>query len=145
MSSSDRLLKDKILAHEGSERFAYKDSEGHLTIGVGRCIDKEEGNGLSMDEQLYLLDNDIAKCRAELYRCNFYRDEKNVVRQDALVELCFNMGIAKLMRFIKMISALESKNYQEASKELANSEWAKEVSLERVMDLQYRIENGSYQ
>ena len=45
---------EKLLAmlkrHEGVETHAYECSEGKVTVGVGRNIDKEGGIGLSDDE-----------------------------------------------------------------------------------------------
>ncbi len=145
MKDYDSKLSDAIISHEGSERYAYQDSMGFTTVGIGRNIDKHGGNGLSMDEQLYLLNNDILRCRSELLRCDFYKNEINAVRQDALVELCFNMGLSGLLKFVKMLSFFQEKNYKAATIELVDSKWAKQVSIDRVHDICFRIENGSYQ
>ncbi len=143
-SSKDGKFIDTLISHEGKEKFAYKDSLGYWTIGCGRCVDKEAGIGLTESEMNYLLHNDVERCRVELDRCAFYRKEVNKVRQDALVELSFNMGISRLLKFIKMVSAIEAGDYKLASYELSNSKWAKEVSKERVDNIKYRLENGTY-
>ena len=49
-------LKRMLKRHEGKRHFAYRCSEGKLTIGVGRCIDENGGIGLSEEEIDYLLD-----------------------------------------------------------------------------------------
>ena len=143
-SKKDSKFIETLISHEGKERFAYKDSLGYWTIGCGRCVDKEAGLGLSDSEMDILLQNDIQRCRTELDRCEFYRKETNQVRKDALVELSFNMGISKLLQFVKMISAIDAGDYKLASYELSNSKWATEVSKERVDNIKYRIENGVY-
>jgi lysozyme len=136
-------LISSIIFHEGTKQFAYPDSLGYWSIGIGRCIDKRIGVGLTLDEQLYLLNNDIARCRKELLIQPFYKSQDKV-RQDVLIELCFNMGLPNLLKFIKMLAAFRNMDYKSASLELKNSLWAKQVQSDRVLDLQYRIEHGSY-
>ena len=57
MESIIRLLR----RHEGVEPYAYKDHLGYITVGVGRCLEKDVGMGLSDDEIDYLLKNDIVR------------------------------------------------------------------------------------
>lgn len=139
----DKKLIDRLIDHEGMRKFVYQDSEGYWTIGIGRCVDSRIGRGLSIDEQMYLLNNDISQCRKELRKTPFYSIQAPV-RQDVLVELCFNLGIDKLLKFTKMLSAFTAKDYKKASAELVDSKWATQVQPSRVKDLQYRIEHGSY-
>ena len=52
------------------------------------------------------------------------------IHQDAfacLINLCFNLGGPRASRFKKMLAALEDKNYPEASKEMLDSKWARQV------------------
>ena len=42
MENIIRLLR----RHEGVEPYAYKDHLGYITVGVGRCLEKDVGNGL---------------------------------------------------------------------------------------------------
>ena len=46
MENIIRLLR----RHEGVEPYAYKDHLGYITVGVGRCLEKDVGMGLSDDE-----------------------------------------------------------------------------------------------
>lgn len=138
------LLINRIIQHEGIKNFAYHDSLGYLTIGIGRCIQEKVGKGLSTSECMYLLRNDIAEFHAQLMKYNWFvmQDE---VRQDALVELAFNMGVAHLLGFKQMIDALTKQSYQGAAKELINSAWSKQVGASRASDLAWRIQYGRYQ
>jgi lysozyme len=140
---NDDKLIERIIAHEGTKKFAYQDSEGYWSIAIGRCIDSRIGAGLSIDEQMFLLNNDIKRCRQELCTKSFYSIQ-DIVRKDALVELCFNLGIDKLLKFTKMLSAMQDKNYSQAAIELNNSLWAKQVQPLRVQDLLNRIKYGRY-
>ena len=56
-------IKDFIIKHEGLKLKPYICPAGKITIGVGRNI---EDNGISEDEAMYLLNNDIKRCKTEL-------------------------------------------------------------------------------
>ena len=56
----NRLL-ETLKRHEVLKYHVYKDSLGYETIGVGRCIRKNVGLGLSHDEVDYLLMNDVTE------------------------------------------------------------------------------------
>ena len=143
MTLVDQALINRFILHESKIPYAYKDSLGYWTIGIGRLIDNRRGGKLSDDEMLYLLNNDIKESIAELtpYRWFTIHDQ---VRQGVLIELVFNIGLPHLLEFIKMIAALTIKDYITASHELANSEWAKQVGINRVSDMQHRLLTGTY-
>lgn len=136
-------LIDRLVAHEGSKRFAYQDSLGYWTIGIGRCIDKRSHRGLTLEEQYYLLRNDIEMCRNQLCFMPVYKNLDDV-RREVLIELCFNMGIERLLGFRKMFAALEVHDYIKAVAELKDSLWSKQVQPKRVEDISYRLLNGKY-
>ena len=85
---------DKLLAmlkrHEGVETHAYECSEGKVTVGVGRNIDKEGGIGLSDDEVDYLLQNDVERVIKELAAEYPWFNDLDDVRRDAMVDISFN-------------------------------------------------------
>ena len=136
-------LTARLVKHEGLEQSAYKDSLGYYTIGVGHMVDARLGGKLSISICMAILAEDIAEARADLANQSFYRYQSDV-RKDALVELCFAMGISKLLHFINMIAALNVKDYQRAADELLDSEWAREVGITRASDVAHRIEYGRY-
>src|SRR6185503_15017237 len=133
-------LKQEIEKHEGSEQFAYTDSLGYISAGIGRCLDRRKGKGLTREEQLYLLSNDIDSCRAELDPFVWYQ-QLDDVRKCVMIELCFNMGIRGVLGFRKMIEALKSKNYDTAVIELKDSKWATQIGKDRVNNICYRLKN----
>ncbi len=124
-------LEKDLIEHEGVIPHAYTDSNGFITIGVGRNIDKRGGNYLSAGEIIYLLRNDIEKCREDLNIFEFFYKQKSLV-QDALLEMCFNMGLPKLLTFKKMIRALMDKDFKRAVSEAEDSLWARQVGSRRV-------------
>jgi len=139
----DTQLETKIIEHEGIRRFAYQDSMGKWTIGIGRNINEGSGKGLSTDECWYLLRNDIKDCRNQLKDYDWYK-QLDKVRSDAIVELCFNLGLHGLLEFKDMINALQIKQYISAGTFLKNSNWYSQVGKNRGDDLVFRLRNGQY-
>ena len=140
----DEMLIGRIVEHEGMKRFGYLDSKGYMTVGVGRCLQSGVGKGLSIDECFYLLKNDIADFRNQLKNYDWFVSQDDV-RQGALIELAFNLGLGGLLGFVHMLDALKRKSYLEAAKELLDSQWAIQVGPTRSKDLAYRISHGRYQ
>lgn len=141
MMSQD--LIDQIIKHEGMCRYAYNDSKGYITIGIGRCVDSRIGHGLDMEEQLYLLNNDLESARKCLSGNVFY-DHLDEVRKDVLVEMVFNMGFSHLLQFKEMLKALEEKSFRKAVTAMADSLWAKQIGKQRLNDMSFRLLNGVY-
>lgn len=130
-------LEKQLVIDEGLKKKPYRCTAGKLTIGVGRNI---EDVGISEDEAIYMLRNDINRCR---YECEMHIPifkSLNEVRQNVLINMCF-MGIGKLLEFKKMITALEYGDYKQASKEMLDSLWAKQVK-DRAYRLARKMENG---
>ena len=136
-------LIEQLRLHEGVESHAYKDHLGLTTIGVGRCI--EEGSlGLSDDEIAYLLANDIARCEHELAQRSPWFDDLDPVRQDALVDMAFNLGITRLGQFQNMLGALSEGRFDDAATEALDSRWAKQVG-QRAQTVAAMIRTGERQ
>jgi len=130
-------LSDWIIAHEGVRLKPYTDTLGSLTIGCGRNLD---GKGITLDEAYFLLDNDIQRCVRELSVYPWFLGlDRN--RQDALVNMCFNLGITRLLGFRKMIDALSKRDFTTASLEALDSKWAKQVKG-RATDIALVIREG---
>ena len=136
-------LTQIVIKHEGMEKSAYQDSLGYWTIGVGRLIDSRKNAGLSNDEMLYLLKNDLNQCELELAHFPWFM-ALDTVRQDVLVELCFNIGLHGVLEFEQMIKALTAKDYDTASHCLLNSLWAKQVKAGRADNMALRLKDGFY-
>ncbi len=116
-------VKDWIKQNEGLRLKPYRDTQGKFTLGYGRNIDD---NGITTEEAEFLFNNDYYKCRWELADHDWYFDQPEHVKW-ALINMCFNMGITRLLGFTKMIAALKEKNYTKAALEALDSKWAKQV------------------
>lgn len=135
-------LVAQLKRHEGVKSHAYKCTANMITVGVGRNIDENGGIGLSDDEINYLLENDIKRCKQELIALSWFTDLDSV-RQDALVNLCFNLGLTRLMGFKNAMAAMAEGDYERAADEFYDSRWAKQVKS-RADEVCEMIRTGRY-
>ena len=131
-------LVERLIKHEGLRLKPYTCTAGRLTIGVGRNL---EDRGITEDEAMMMLQNDIIACRKECYSNFIWYGEMDEVRQGVILEMCFNLGIARLKGFKKMLKACELKNYTLASQEMLTSLWARQVG-QRAKNLAKIMEKG---
>ena len=134
-------LVAQLRRHEGVRTHFYRCTSGVATIGVGRCI--EPGSlGLSNDEIDYLLENDIKRCQAELLAFSWFIDLDSV-RQDAMVNLLFNLGMTRLLQFKNALTAMEANDFNTAAEEFMDSRWATQVG-NRADEVCEMIRTGRY-
>lgn len=133
-------LTKQLIRDEGLRLKPYHDTVGKLTIGVGRNLDD---NGITEDEASYLLQNDIAVSKRELSAYGWF-NRLDEVRQGAIINMHFNLGLPRLLTFRKMIAALECGNYTKAANEALDSRWANQVG-QRAVRLARQIKTGEWQ
>jgi lysozyme len=121
------ILARELHRDEGEVLHAYQDSRGFWTLGIGRLIDKSMGGGITHDEALFLLENDIAKVEADLDRELPWWRALDEVRQRVLANMAFNLGIRKLLGFKNTLAAVQRGDYEAAAKGMLKSLWAKQV------------------
>ena len=136
-------LLDMLIQHEGSEQYAYFCTSGKLTIGVGRNIDPEGGMGLSQSEIAYLLQNDVDRVEQELVNSIPWVEHVEWQRMDAFVNICFNLGLTRFLKFKKALAAAEDQNWELCAAEFMDSKWASQVG-NRAKELCTIIETGKY-
>ena len=150
------VVCQRLLIHEGLRLQPYFCSKKKLTIGVGRCLDtnpltaEEEKvvgdwrHGITKCSAMYLLRNDIKRIYKELKKELPYFADLDSERQYALIDMAFNLGVYGLLRFKKMLKAIEKGDFKTASKECLDSKYAKEVGV-RALRIAKTIENGVFQ
>lgn len=112
---------------EAEERFvphAYQDHLGFWTIGIGRLIDKRSGGGITRDEGLYLLGNDVARITHDLLRRFRWFDGLDAARQAVLVGMALQMGIHGLLGFERTLLLIEARQFDKAADAMLASKWA---------------------
>lgn len=127
------LAIEKLRYEEGYRRHPYRDTKDILTVGYGRNL---QDNGISEKEAEYLLKNDINRAYEILNHAFGFFAHLTNDRQICLVDMCVNMGFARLATFKKMIAALYDNDYKTARKELLDSKYAR--------DLQQRAERNAF-
>lgn len=136
----DRIKID-LRADEGYARQPYRCPAGKLTIGVGHNI---EDNGLSDEVIEHILEEDVAKAEADAREIFSSYDELDEVRQEVLVNMAFNMGRSRLAKFIQFIEAVKRNDFAEASNQMVDSGWYKQVGR-RAQKLAMRMAVGIHE
>jgi lysozyme len=113
-------IKEMLIKNEGLVLQVYKDSLGYDTIGVGRCLDK---NGISEDEAMYLLENDIERVIASLDKNWKVWRTFPPIAQEVCVDCTFQMGISGWMNFRRTRALMEMGAWLEASEEILRSKY----------------------
>lgn len=132
------LMKEELLRDEGLKLKPYKCTAGKTTIGVGRNLDDR---GITLLEADFLLANDISACAKDLDAFLPWWKKMTEVRQRALLNMCFNIGIHRLMGFRKMLIALKKEDYSEAAAQALDSAWARQVG-QRAQRISVQILQG---
>ena len=135
-------LREMLRRHEGVRNFVYLCSEGYETIGVGRNI-ADSGLGLSEDEVDFLLDNDIKRVREELNDEYYWFGALNDARQEAMIDISFNLGQTRLRGFKKALDAMSTEDFDRAADEFMDSKWSEQVG-NRAAEVTEMIRTGEY-
>ena len=126
-------IREQLILHEGKKDKPYRCTAGKLTIGVGRNL---EDKGLTDDEIMYLLENDIKEAEQDLEQFDWYKKLK-WERKRVLIDMRINLGLQGLLSFRNMIAKIESENWEEAAYEMLDSKWAEQVGTraERLAEM----------
>ena len=133
---SNALLSDA----EGLRLRMYKDTTGHWTIGYGHNL---EAKGISKKIAKLILEEDVNDTISECKEKIPFFSQLDVPRQYVLVNMAFNMGIGGLLSFVRMLNALNNRDYPEAAKELENSLANRQVP-NRIYPLIKILESGKF-
>lgn len=132
-------LIENLKRHEGLRLKPYLCSEGKITIGFGRNL---EDMGISEKEAEMLLMSDIQRCYEELDVFSWFHD-LDQVRQEAMVNMLFNLGLPTFLEFKRTLKFMAEGAYSQAAEEMLDSKWARQVG-DRAAELAYMVETGQY-
>jgi lysozyme len=132
--SVDKLNK-LIEQDEGFRQFPYHDTKGLLTIGYGFNL---ESDGLPRPIADLWLDWKLSAIETELNAALPIYAQLNDTRKIVLLNIAFNCGVQGLMAFRHMVAALQVNDFENASKEILNSE----LAPNRRERLAYLMEKG---
>jgi lysozyme len=122
-------LERQLSIDEGRRALIYTDTVGKVTGGIGRNLTDRP---FFDDEIALMLKNDIALVQTELdQRLPWWR-EMTDARQNVMANMCFNLGINRLMGFGKTLAHMRVGEYEAAAREMLDSKWAKQVGARAV-------------
>jgi GH24 family phage-related lysozyme (muramidase) len=148
-------LREELIIDEGCVLEVYKDHLGYYTVGVGHLIlpsDEEwetpVGTRITQTRADELLFQDfnimLEECENAFSTSwphwmpnpdNKWEDWPEEVKL-IVCNMAFNLGITRLKKFQRMLTAINLKDYVKASEEGLDSKWAKQVynRAHRLMD-----------
>jgi len=124
-------IKQRIKEHEGFRDTVYSDSLGFATIGYGHLVLPTDNfvEGTTYDKETLeeVFDNDfkIAHDSANELLADI---EHNHIVKGVIIEMCFQLGKPRVMKFKKMWEALKNNDLESASKEMIDSNWHKQTT-----------------
>lgn len=134
----DELTKS-VKKHEGLSLLPYEDTEGFITIGFGTNIDA----GISLEQAKALRDIHIKTLIAELDKKLPDYKNHNEARQNVIIEMAYNLGVPRLLKFRRTLAHLEAKEYSLAALEMLNSRWSEQVG-KRAYTLSDQMHSGEF-
>jgi len=89
-------------------------------------IDFLKSKAITKEQADYLLKNDIQNAVYQLLaKIPSIYGKMNSARKAVLIDMCFNMGIKSLLKFKQMLFALEMNDFEKASDEILDSDYAR--------------------
>lgn len=126
----DRIKRDIILS-EGIRHTAYKDTLNNWSTGIGHLI--------KIPDEEYLIDKELTSLEVDqIFTTDLNQAiddarkfvDANYIHEEAfeiVVDMAFNLGLPKLMKFQKFRQALLAKQYKISSMEMLDSLWARQL------------------
>jgi lysozyme len=130
----------QLIRDEGKRYEMYIDSVGVPTIGIGHNLNDPISDA-SINQ---ILQDDLISVEIDLQEYLPWLVSLDDVRYGAMINLCFNMGIKRLLEFKLMLLALQINDFNEAANQLLNSVYANEVG-DRAKRLAQQFITGIWQ
>lgn len=137
--------------HEGFRNKVYRDSEGKLTIGYGfnldsgrfskEQVDRWTREGISENEARGVLDAELERTKSQLDKYDWFH-KLDPVRQGAVIDMSYNMGIGWVNDFKKTVAAIEAGDFNRAADEILNSKYARQTGS-RATEIAELIRHGA--
>ena len=117
-----REYQAKLKYFRNGKFYPYKDSLGYETIGYGHLMESslDYSQGITEAQADALLENDIQKARIQYSTLGLHLPND---WQDFMIIMIFQLGLAGVQKFKKMIAALKVHDYKEAIKQAKDSRW----------------------
>lgn len=133
-------LMAQLIIDEGRRALSYVDTVGKITAGVGRNITDRP---FSDDEIDLMLRNDVAGVERDLDKRLPWWRQMTPARQNVLANMCFNLGINRLLGFERTLTHMRAGRYDDAAREMLDSRWARQVG-DRAKRLATLMRKGEF-
>jgi len=132
--SNELQLVVELRRDEGVRYVRYLDTKGIPTAGVGHNLQARPLPAgwtfpLSDVQVDQLLEQDLGIVYADLDRNLPWWRDLNYARQRVICNMCFNLGITKLLGFVNTLAAMRQGRYVDAARGMLNSAWATQVGI----------------
>ena len=129
--------KRQLIRHEGIRYLPYKDTAGHLTIGIGHNLEVP----LSETVVDMIFNDDLMDVTLKLVMAEPWIFTLDDARRDVFINMAFNLGVSGLQKFRKMLDAARRGDWVKAAIEGMDSRWANQVGG-RAIELMTQLETG---
>lgn len=163
MTYSMHKLVAELTRDEGLRLRTYRCTAAKLTIGIGRNLDDVgigesearifdcataaqalayvKRHGVTRLQAESLFANDIVGCERDLDRRLPWWRTLDDVRQRVLLNMCFNLGISRLLGFRNTLRMIERRAFEDAAAGMLQSLWARQVG-DRALRLSAMMRTG---
>lgn len=139
--SHREILREQLETDEGIKDFAYQDSEGYWTIGIGHLIDKRKGGKVSEAVIQLMFDEDVTHAEAAALRLVPTFETLSDARKAVLCNMAFQLGERGLGGFHDMLHAVAEGRWDDAAAEMLASTWASQTPA-RAIRLAHAMREG---
>lgn len=123
-----QIVQQDLPTDEGRVPYAYQDSLGFWTIGVGILIDKRKGGRLLPEEIDFILANRAKKVLAGVIGEPWYPAVANdAVRLAGILNMQFQLGSESDEAFANSFKFIAARDWTKAGQNLRQSLWAKQT------------------
>ena len=143
-------LQQELAEDEGCKYEIYNDHLGYATFGIGHLVtdsDLEYGQEIGTEVSKERVDECFkADIEITIEDCNILYSNFNDIPEEAqliLANMMFNLGRPRLSKFLKLKAAVDYEDWMEASVQMMDSKWAKQVP-NRAKRLCERMEKLSW-
>ena len=99
----NETLAEMIQRHEGVRRIPYLDSLGIFTVGYGHNMQRPLSQAV-IDQ---IFSEDLQEAINECVHAFPWFADLTDARKNAMVDLCFNLGLPRLLKFQHFLTAME--------------------------------------
>ena len=131
-------LEREVADDEGFRAHLYKCTAGAWSIGYGTNL----SDGVDREEALLLMRHRLGLVVAAMESRLPFWSKLTDERRRVLANMGYQLGVAGLMGFRRMLAALERGDYDGAAREMLDSKWAKRDTPERAGRLAGRMRRG---